>query len=597
MNQLIINRLTQLRSKMKEYNIDAYIIPTNDYHGSEYISDYFKQREYMSGFTGSAGTLLVLKDEALLYTDGRYFLQAGKELNNTTITLMKMGEENVLSLFDYLKCYLPNNSTIGFDGRVVSSKYVANLKASLSNKNINIVSSYDLVGMIWDNRPYLIPDNVSKVKDHNIMFCGINRCDKIEQVRNYMKEHNYDYYILTSLDDIAWLLNIRGNDVMCNPVVISYVVISMDYVKLFIHKEKLDSTIYDILTKDNILIHEYDNVYSEIKNIHNSNVYLDSSKVNYYIYSLIDSSNNIYSFENITTRLKSIKNEVEVKGAYKACLKDGIALTKLIYFIKHNDMSKLTELDIVNKYEELRKDIVGYHGISFETISGYSYHGAIIHYEPTIDTNIYLDNKSYLLIDCGGQYDEGTTDVTRTISLGFLTEEERRDYTLVLKGHINLLNAKFIKGVTGAQLDILARSPLYEYGLNYNHGTGHGVGSYLNVHEGPQNISSVISRSNVAMLPGMITSCEPGIYKENKYGIRIENTMVCKEYLESEMGKFLEFDSLTLVPYDIQAIDRKYLNESDIKFIHSYHERVYNSLKDYLTKEELSWLESIKEAI
>ncbi|MBQ4571377.1 MAG: aminopeptidase P family protein [Bacilli bacterium] len=589
----IINNLNNLRKLMKENKIDAYIVPTNDFHGSEYVGDYFKVRSFISGFTGSAGTVVVTLDEAGLWTDGRYFLQAEDELDGTTIDLYKSLEPSVPTIFEFLDKKLDKDCTIGFDGKLVSIDFVEQLKASLSSKNINIFYQHDLIDQIWDNRP-----SISKEKafELSLEYTGISRVDKFNKIKEHLVSLKADLLLLTSLDDIAWLFNLRGNDVACNPVLLSYAVVGKDYIKLYVNDGVLDKELIKKLNNDGVIVLPYNDIYNDVKLFNNDVVVYQKNKVNYALVSLINAKK-VINEVNYTTILKAEKNDIEVKNAYTAHLKDGVAVTKFIYWLKSNvGKIYIDEITASEKLEEFRKEQESFMGISFETICGYKEHGAIIHYSATPLSKIEVLPKSFLLVDSGGQYLEGTTDITRTISLGELNDKEKLYYTLVLKGHLDLSNAIFRNGTTGAQLDILARKHLYAHGLNYNHGTGHGVGSFLNVHEGPQNISPT-PRASYPFKEGMITSNEPGIYLPGEFGIRIENLVVCKKYIENDFGKFLCFDDLTLVPYDIEAIDKTILSDEDIANIHAYHERVFEALKDYLTIDEKNWLYNIKEAI
>lgn len=593
MKNNIINNLNNLRQLMKKNQIDAYIVPTNDFHGSEYVGDYFKSRSFISGFTGSAGTVVVTCDEAGLWTDGRYFLQAEEELSGTTINLYKSLEPGVPTIFEFLDKKLTKDCTIGFDGRLVSIDFVEQLKLNLSKKNINIFYQEDLIDQVWENRP-----SISKQKafELSIDFTGMSRIEKFAKVREHLDKLEADVFLLTSLDDIAWLFNLRGNDVACNPVLLSYAIVSKDSVKLYVNDGVLDADLIKKLNADDIEILAYNDIYNDVQAFKDEVVVYQKNKVNYALSALINAKK-VINEVNYTTILKAEKNETEVKNAYAAHLKDGVAVTKFIYWLKTNvGKIYIDEITAAEKLEEFRKEQENFKGISFETIAGYKQHGAIIHYSATEESKIEVLPKSFLLVDSGGQYLEGTTDVTRTISLGELSEKEKLYYTLVLKGHLDLSNAVFRNGTTGAQLDILARKHLYSHGLNYNHGTGHGVGSFLNVHEGPQNISPT-PRAAYPFKEGMITSNEPGVYLPDEFGIRIENLVVCKKYAENEFGKFLCFDDLTLVPYDIEAIDKTILSTEDITNIHSYHVRVYEALKEYLTEEERTWLYRITEAI
>ena len=594
MKKNIINNLQLLRNLMKERNIDAYIIPTNDFHGSEYVGDYFKSRAFISGFTGSSGTVVVTPVEAGLWTDGRYFLQAEDQLKDTTIDLYKVGEPGVLELTEFLNLKLPATCKIGFDGRVVSSLFVETLIEELKDKIVTISFEEDLLDLIWENRP-----SISKKPAYELEFVysGLERVEKINQIKEHLKEIKADRLVLTSLDDIAWLFNIRGNDVECNPVVLSYAAISLDETILYIHNGVLSRELLNKFNEENIIVKDYLDIYTDVTTYNKEEVVVyQKNKVNYSLSSLIKVDKVIDEI-NYTSILKAVKNEVEIKNAYHAHLKDGIAVTKFIYWLKTNvGKIEMDEISVSDKLEEFRRMQPNFKGISFETIAGYKEHGAIIHYFATPDTNIKVLPKSFLLVDSGGQYFEGTTDITRTISMGELSEKEKLCYTLVLKGHLALSNAVFKSETSGIQLDILARMPLYQYGYNYKHGTGHGVGSFLNVHEGPQNISPA-PRASYPLQEGMITSNEPGVYLPNEFGVRIENLVLCLKDKTTEFGDFLKFDDLTLVPYDIEAIDQSLLTIEEKALIHKYHERVYEALKDYLTKEEQVWLRTIKEAI
>ena len=594
MKKNIINNLQLLRNLMKERNIDAYIIPTNDFHGSEYVGDYFKSRSFISGFTGSSGTVVVTHIEAGLWTDGRYFLQAEDQLKDTTIDLYKVGEPGVLKLTEFLNLKLPATCKIGFDGRVVSSLFVETLTEELKDKIVTISFEEDLLDLIWKNRP-----SISKKPAYELelVYSGLGRVEKINQIKEHLKEIKADRLVLTSLDDIAWLFNIRGNDVECNPVVLSYAAISLDETILYIHNGVLSRELLNKFNEENIIVKDYLDIYTDVTTYNKEEVVVyQKNKVNYTLSSLIKVDKVIDEI-NYTSVLKAVKNEVEIKNAYHAHLKDGIAVTKFIYWLKTNvGKIEMDEISVSDKLEEFRRMQPNFKGISFETIAGYKEHGAIIHYFATPDTNIKVLPKSFLLVDSGGQYFEGTTDITRTISMGELSEKEKLCYTLVLKGHLALSNAVFKSETAGIQLDILARMPLYQYGYNYKHGTGHGVGSFLNVHEGPQNISPA-PRASYPLQEGMITSNEPGVYLPDEFGVRIENLVLCLKDKTTEFGDFLKFDDLTLVPYDIEAIDQSLLTIEEKALIHKYHERVYEALKDYLTKEEQVWLRTIKEAI
>lgn len=595
-NKVILNRLENLRKEMLKHNIDCYLIPTEDYHQSEYVGSYFKCREYISGFSGSAGTVIVTKDEAILWADSRYFLQAEDQLEGTSIKLFKMGEPGVLTIFEYIKTIAPAINSIGFDGKCVSSSFVKLLKKEVCDFDITIIAEFDLVGNIWKDRPCL---SNKEIYELDIKYSGKSRVDKFEEIKQKMSNDNVNVYFISSLDDIAWLYNIRGNDVLCNPVCLSYTLIKDGVFNLYLNKNVLNEYTKKSLEVDGVIIKDYFMVFEDLKKISPTDkVYLNESASSYLVYDIIfKQTKHIKSGINYTTVLKAVKNDVEIKNSYLCHIKDGVALTKFIYWVKTNagkiDMS---ELSCAEYLYNLRSVNENFKGLSFDTIAGYKEHGAIVHYEPTTESNIKVFDESFLLVDSGAQYLEGTTDVTRTIALGDLSEEQKLHYTLVLKGHLALGDAVFKKHTTGLELDMLAHGPLWKYGLTYNHGTGHGVGSFLNVHEGPQNISSS-PRSTYPYVEGMITSNEPGLYITGEYGIRIENLILSVKDKTTEFGEFLKFDTLTLAPYEVDAIDLSLLNEHEIKLIHEYHERVYNTLCPYLNEDELAWLKKVVEAI
>ena len=593
MKNNIINNLEKLRNLMNKHQIDAYIVPTNDFHGSEYVGEYFKTRSFISGFTGSAGTFVITKEEAGLWTDGRYFLQAEDQLKNTTIDLYKQGEKDVPTIYEFLNHKLPKECKIGFDGRLVSINFVEELNRNLKDKNITLFYQEDLIDKIWENRPSISKE---KAYDLDVKYAGKSRAEKFNEIKEHLTKLNADVLLLTSLDDIAWLFNLRGNDVACNPVVLSYALISKAYIKLYVNDGVLSSELISILNNDGVTILDYNDIYNDVKTLVNDVVVYQKNKVNYALSDLVKCKKVINEI-NYTTILKAVKNETEIKNAYLSHIRDGVAVTKFIYWIKNNvGKIYIDEITAANKLEAFRKEQENFMGISFDTICGYKEHGAIIHYSATNESKKEIHPASFLLVDSGGQYLEGTTDITRTISLGKLSEKERLYYTLVLKGHLALSNAVFRNGTNGAALDVLARLPLYKHGLNYNHGTGHGVGSFLNVHEGPQNISPT-PRADYPFKEGMITSNEPGIYLAGEFGIRIENLILCKKAFETDFGTFLSFDDLTLVPYDIESIDQNELTKEEKELIKNYHTKVYETLKDYLTNEEKAWLFNIKEAI
>ena len=478
-------KIAKLRELMKKNGMDAYIIVTDDYHGSEYVGDYFKVREYMSGFTGSAGTLVVMPEWCGLWTDGRYFLQAEKELEGSGIELMKAGEPEVPSIEDYLYERLEDNAVIGFDGRTISCNFADRLAGKLNNKKIKFAFNNDLADYIWKNRP-----DISKkpVWELSVRYAGTSRRDKIAKLRDKMID--VDYLIITALDEIAWLLNLRGGDVECTPVFLAFMIVGRENIRLFLHEEIVDGVIKDALKNDGVSIEAYDEIYKALSTIDNgSHVLIDRDTANYMIRESINKDAFISAAESPVVLMKAVKNPVEMDNIKMAHIKDGVAVTKFIHWMKEAvKEGGVTELFAAARLEEFRSAMEGYIGPSFTPIIGYGEHGAIVHYDPTVETDMELKPVGLCLADTGGHYMEGTTDITRTIPLGPLTAEEKKAYTLVIKGHLNLANARFKYGLTGANLDYLARSPLWEYGMDYNHGTGHGVGYILSVHEGPQRI-------------------------------------------------------------------------------------------------------------
>ena len=580
----IKEKLVCLRSLMIKNNIDYYYIPTSDYHLSEYVGDYFKERAFMSGFNGSAGYLLIGLNDAYLWTDGRYFLQAEKDLKNTTITLMKMGEENVLTIFEFLKKY-GYGKTIAFDGRCVPSSF----GYALDFLGLKIISNVDLVNEIWENRPAL-PNSKAYILD--LKYAGEDINSKINKLIQNLDDESSDLSIITSLDDIMWILNLRGDDVYCNPVLLSYLIIYKDHLDFYIDKNKLNDEIIKYLNNSKVYIKEYNDIYDDLKLIKNKKILLDKNKVNYQILSLIKDDNKIISKENKSTYLKAIKNDIEIKNTKYVHELDAVAMIKFIYWLKNNvGKIKITELSASDKLLSFRKENEYFKDISFETIAGYGPHGAIIHYAPNEETNIEILPNNLLLVDSGGHYLYGTTDITRTIVLGEISNIMKRHFTLVLKSHLNLLNAKFLKGTTGATLDFAARQPLWQNGLDYKHGTGHGVGYLLNVHEGPQRIN--YNARNVSIDAGMITSDEPGLYLENEYGIRHESLILAIKDKKNEFGEFLKFEPLTLVPFDKDGIDKSLLNEEEVNILNNYHKLVYDKISPYLDNELKAYLKEL----
>lgn len=596
---MIKERLAKLREYMSEKNIDAYIIPSSDNHQSEYVGDHFKCREFISGFTGSAGTVVVTMEEAGLWTDGRYFIQAEKELEGSTIKLFKMGEEGVPTTEEYLYESLKEGKTLGFDGRVICAKEGINLEKKLAKKNIKIVYDYDLVGMIWNDRPDL---STAKAFLLDVKYAGETFSSKLNRVRESMKEKNANVHVITTLDDIAWLFNIRGGDVKFNPVVLSYALITLDKVYLFLDKSKLNEEILNELSKENIEIKPYNDIYEFIKTLDkNDKILLDSTKINYAILNNIPSEVEKVDEFNPTMFMKAQKNPIELENIRNSHVKDGVAFTKFMYWLKNNvGKIEISELSASKKLEDLRREQEGFIEPSFGTIAGYRDHAAMMHYSATKESDAKLEASDLFLIDSGGQYFDGTTDITRTIALGKINDELKKHFTAVARGMINLSMAKFLYGVRGYNLDILARRPMWNMGIDYKCGTGHGIGFLLNVHEAPNGFRWRIipDRFDSAVLEeGMVTTNEPGIYVEGSHGIRTENELVVRKAEKNEYGQFMEFEVVTLAPIDLDAIDPEEMNKEEKAYLNWYHELVYNKVSPFLTEDEKAWLKEYTKAI
>ena len=596
---MIKDRLEKLRKSMKDKAIFAYIIPSADFHQSEYVGDYFKCRKFISGFTGSAGTVVVTLDEAGLWTDGRYFIQAENQLKDSKIKLFKMGEEGVLTVEEYLDAVLKEGDTLAFDGRVISAKEGSNYEDKYREKDIKIVYEYDLIDDLWTDRPQM-PSEKAFLLD--IKYAGESAESKLSRVREEMKKKNATVHILNSLDDIAWLLNIRGNDIAYNPVVISSIVMTLDKVYYFVDENKLSREIIESFDEIGIEIRDYFEIYDFVKEIkENETVLLDEAKVNYSIYKNIPSDVKIIDKPNPTFIFKSIKNEVELDNLRKCHIKDGVAMTKFMYWLKTNvGKIKITEISASDKLEELRRSEDSCFDLSFDTISAYKEHAAMMHYSATEESDYELKPEGMLLVDSGGQYFTGTTDITRTYILGDITDEEKLHYTSTLRGMIRLSKAKFLYGCRGINLDILARGPLWDISIDYKCGTGHGVGFVLNVHEGPNGFrwKIVPGRNDSCVLEeGMITTNEPGVYIEGKHGIRIENELLCKKAQKIGSDQFMEFETITFSPIDLDGVNPDYMDKSEKEFLNNYHKEVFEKISPYLEKEEVEWLKEYTRAI
>ena len=586
-----------LRERMQEESVNAYLIMTDDFHGSEYVGDYFKSREYISGFTGSAGTLLVRKDCAGLWTDGRYFLQAETQLAGSGITLFRSGQPGVPDLEDYLVEQLADGQTLGFDGRCVMAGYARKLRERLEQKGVRIRNDLDLVGDVWPDRPALSKEPVWQLAER---YAGIGVKDKLAEVRQILHKKKADWFLLASLEDICWLLNVRGNDVACTPVVLSYLMMSRDQVFWYVQREAVPEPVQADLQEAGVVLREYGQIYEDASRLPGGvRLLCDENHVNDALISRIAPDVVVVDGENPTLLLKAVKNPVEIANEKAAHIKDGIAVTRFIYWLKTRvGREEITEISAASRLEMFRREQEDYLEPSFYPILAYGPHGAIVHYSADETSDVLLEPEGFLLADTGGHYMEGTTDITRTIALGPLTEEQKEMYTTVLKAHIRLADAVFLQGAAGVSLDVLARTPLWERGLDYNHGTGHGVGYLLSVHEGPNSFRfrpSAVRGGDHVMKEGMITSDEPGIYLEGKFGVRLENLLVCAARQTNSYGTFLGFESLTMVPFDRDAILWDMLSEKELRWLAAYHQKVYESLAPHLSEEERQWLRETTE--
>ena len=611
-------KLSALRARMKEEGVDAFLVPTEDFHCSEYVGDYFKCRTYLTGFTGSAGTALVTDQEALLWTDGRYFIQAAQQLEGSGISLMKMGEPGVPTIEEYLSEHLGKDQVLSFDGRCMTAGKGERFSRLLAPKGARVRADLDLVGDIWPDRPAL---SCTPVWELGTEYTGLSRAEKIRMIRDEMKKNHCSFHIMTALDDIAWLLNLRGDDIPCNPVFMSYAVVTESEVLLFSQEEAFKGTgadpfagpsacrdlLKDRLAEDHVRLLPYGDLYSWLKTLpEKSRVLLDSTSVNYTIWTSIPKT--VVKVDKTGPALlsKAVKTPVEMENMRTAHIRDGVAVTRFMYWLKKRmenydaEKDPETEISTAEKLESFRKMQPHYMGPSFDTISSWGYHAAIVHYSATEETDIPLQNHSFLLVDSGGQYLEGTTDITRTFVLGALTREEKEYFTRVLKGHLNLADCRFKYGCTGTAFDYVARRPLWEIGKDYNHGTGHGVGFCLNVHEGPNSFSykTMQGRRTPAVFEeGMVTSDEPGFYLEGKFGIRHENLLLCRNDYENEYGRFMKFEYLTMVPFDLDGLLPELMTEYEIGLLNSYHAMVFEKISPWLKGDELEWLKYATRAI
>ncbi|MGL5693836.1 MAG: aminopeptidase P family protein [Peptostreptococcaceae bacterium] len=596
---MIKNRIEQLREIMKEKGIYAYIIPSSDFHQSEYVGEYFKGREFISGFTGSAGTVVITQDDGGLWTDGRYYLQAEKELKNSGMKLFKAGMEGVPEIEEYLYEVMPENSILGFDGKVISVYEGEKLQDKLKEKNIKVYYEEDLLNQVWNDRVEMSNEKGFLL---DVKYAGEEFVSKLNRVREAMKEKQSTMHVIATLDDIAWLFNIRGRDVKYNPVLLAYTVITLDEVYLFVDESKLTDEIKNELSKGNTIIKPYFEVYEFVKSIDNKDVVLlDKSKVNYAIYNNISNDVKKINDFNPTMLFKAIKNDIELDNIRKSHVKDGVAMTKFMYWLKNNvGKIEMDEVSIDDKLLSFRQEQDGFIEPSFNTIAGYKDHGAIIHYSATKETAYKLESEGLLLVDSGGQYYDGTTDITRMYVLGEIPEIQKNHFTAVARGMIKLSMAKFLHGCRGYNLDILARGPMWEMGIDYRCGTGHGIGFVLNVHEAPNGFRwrVVPERNDSCVLEaGMVTTNEPGIYIDGSHGIRLENELITIKGEETEYGQFMEFEAVTLAPIDLDGINSELMEKKEIEYLNNYHKKVYDEISPYLNEDEKEWLKEYTRAI
>ena len=595
---MIQERLAALREEMKKRNIAIYVVPTADFHESEYVGSYFKARKFITGFTGSAGTAGITLTEAGLWTDGRYFVQAAKQLEGTTVTLYKMGMEGVPRVNEYIENTLAEGECLGFDGRVVNGGWGKELEEIVAKKHGSLYVDEDLIDLIWKDRPAM---SAEPVRILDMAYTGKSTKEKLADVRAVMKEKGAQLHLMSSLYDIAWLLNVRGNDISYVPVVLSFLALSEDSCTWFVQEQIVTEELKAYLTENGITTQPYESFYDYVKNIHVDKVLMNKQVANYRICNNIPASVEVLDEKDPTERMKAIKNETEVRNTRNAHVKDAVAMCRFMYWLKKNvGKIPMTEISVSDYLEQLRAEQEGFLDLSFDTICGYADHGAIVHYSATPESDVPLKPEGLLLVDSGGHYLEGTTDITRTFVLGPITDEMKADFTRVCRSNMNLANVHFLHGCTGINLDVIAREPFWEANLDYNHGTGHGVGYILNVHEGPNAFrwQKSAGRSEDSVLEeGMITTDEPGIYIEGKYGIRLENELLCCKGEKNEYGQFMYFENITYVPFDLDAIDPEQMTSVERSRLNEYHAKVYEVVSPYLEGEDKAWLKEATRAI
>lgn len=589
-------RIGRLREYMESAKIDICVVPTADYHQSEYVGEHFKLREYLTGFTGSAGTAVFTKNEAGLWTDGRYFLQAARQLEKSEIKLYRMGEPKVPTVEEFLREKLPDKGVIGVDGRTIGVNTGCIYEEIAKEKGGALLYDIDIASSVWKEQPALSQKSVFSLP---LKYTGKSTAQKLEQIRKVMKENKTDVHVLTSLDDIGWILNLRGQDVEYFPLFLSYMIIRLDTVELYADERKFSEEIKRELKENKITILPYNRIYEQIKKLQKDTVLLDKDRVNYTLYRKLPGQTKTVWKENPEIMMKCVKNPTEVENIRRAHLKDGIAHTKFMYWLKKNAGAKeLTELEASKKLEAFRAEQEGFLWPSFAPICAYGKHGAIVHYSANEETNAQILEGGLLLTDTGGNYLEGSTDITRTVAIGEVSQEEKNHFTLVAAGMLRLAAARFLYGCSGANLDYAAREPFWRENLNFNHGTGHGVGYLGNIHEPPIGFRWKCSKSDMHPLEeNMVITDEPGIYIEGSYGIRLENELLVRAGEKNEYGQFMYFETLTFVPIDLDAINPDKLEEREKELLNAYHAEVYRNIAPYLSEEERSWLKEYTRSI
>ena len=603
MNQTNV-KIGQLRDRMKELGIDAYLVPTADFHESEYVGEFFKCRHFLTGFNGTAGTAVITMDKAGLWTDGRYFVQAEEQLSGSEIKLYRMGEPEFPTLDEFLEEELPVDGCLGFDGRVVNSELGYGLQNLLQEKNVTINCSKDLVGEIWTSRPAMSCEPIWSL---DVKYAGKSTVEKLSDLRDAMKKNKAQIHLMTALDEIAWLFNLRGNDIVNNPVFLSYALITQDEAYLYVQKEaikedtKMGKEVCAALAEAKVQVKEYAEFLQDVAALKNEKILLERKKASFAVCESIDASCRIIDEMNPCATMRAVKNATEIENMRRAHLKDGIAVTKFMYWLKHTiGTCDMTEMTAAHKIEELRAEQGNYIEPSFVTIAAYKENAAMCHYHPSDEVCKKLKPEGLLLVDSGGQYLEGTTDITRTYALGPLTEKEKEYYTIVAAAMLKVSTMKFLHGCRGINLDYTIREAFWKRGLDFAHGTGHGVGYLSNVHERPNGLrwKVVPERQDSAVIePGMICSDEPGLYFAGDFGTRTENLILCVEDEKNEYGQFLKFEFLTKAPIDLEALDTRFMDDADIERLNTYHKDVYETISPYMNDEEKEWLKHVTREI